>query len=82
MPAPEEDWMSEEDPEDELIASAMVQALLSERLSKVTAQITESQMRNAPQDILTALISEQQNINMQLNPLSERIAELDALLAM
>jgi hypothetical protein len=81
MPAQEEDWMSEEDPEDELIASATVQALLSERLSKVTAQIIEAQMRKGPQDVLAALISEQQDLTRQLNPLSERIAEIDARLS-
>jgi hypothetical protein len=81
MPAQEEDWMSEPDADDELIASAMVQALLSEQLSKVTAQIIEAQMQNAPQDVVAALIAEQQDIKKQLNPLSERIAELDARLS-
>lgn len=81
MPAQEQDWTSEEDPEDELIASAMAQVLLFGRLSKVTAQITESQMRKAPQDDLAALISEQQDLKRQLNPLSEGITELDARLS-
>ena len=80
MTDPEVDWMSQDDPEDELIASAVVQAYLSERLKKVTAQIIEAEMRSASRDVVAALIAEQQDVTRQLNPLSERIAELDALL--
>ena len=80
MTDPEVDWMSQDDPEDELIASAVVQAHLSECLRKVTAQIIEAEMRSAPRDVVAALIAEQQDVTRQLNPLSERIAELDALL--
>ena len=68
MTDPEEDWMSEDDPEDELIVSAVVHAYLSERLRKVTAQIIEAEMRSAPRDVVAALIAEQQDATRQLNP--------------